>query len=193
MCFECVLLCVRADPLETFPMSLSDHTRRTQGLRIVASTLLLGVPFGVLAGAFLCAVAYYRIVADDLGGILVFALLAAIAFLVAGFFAARRATSATAGALAAFLSGLLAAAAGTVMEQRLAPADLDLALLIAAPLGALVLGILAGFVGATGGARERLGAASGDDTIAVHPPLIPSHRTWRAQGTDYPQGDDPSF
>ena len=76
--------------------------------------------FGVVSGALLASIAYYRIVSGDESGLAILIPAAAAVWLVAGFRAAKRAATIRAGALAGLLAGMLGAGIGAVVEQSLA-------------------------------------------------------------------------
>jgi hypothetical protein len=181
--------------------------------------------FGILSGAALSAIAYYRIVADDNGAVIVFGAVAILSWIAAGFLAARATMRTLAGALAGFFSGVLGALLGLIAHQSILQqsgdawyqlvshcvqanpqevcidkptflsneASLTTVLVIVWPLVALILGLIAGFVGSTSARRDTLGDEYQGGAITLHPSLIPSHRTSRAQGQDRPQTDRPTF
>jgi hypothetical protein len=197
----------------------------TVGRRRAWPSILYTLIFGILSGAALTAIAYYRIATSDDGAALVFGAVALLSWLAAGFLAARSAESTPAGALTGLVSGLLGTAIGFVSHQlilqqygdawyqrasqacaQLYPlggcvdkpaflaneASLTIVTLIVWPVAALILGLIAGYVGATSASRRAIGDEYEGGTITLSPPLVPSHRTTRSQGIDFPQGDRPT-
>jgi hypothetical protein len=75
--------------------------------------------FGIVSGALLSAIAYYKIVAGDDGAVIAFAPLVAVAWVVAGFRASKRAVSTKSGAAAGLLAGVVGAAVGAAVDQAL--------------------------------------------------------------------------
>jgi hypothetical protein len=207
-------------------MSASDDAgSATAGPRIMWLPILYTAIFGVVSGTALTAIAYYRIVLDDNGAVIVFAAVAILAWLVAGFLAARAAWRALPGALTGLFAGILGVVIGFFAHQALMQqygdawyervahcvtgsgttvcidkptflaneASLTAVTLIFWPIVALILGLIAGYVGATSAARRPIGDEYQGGTITLHPSLIPSHRTVRGHGQDVPQGDRPSL
>src|SRR4051794_23605628 len=76
------------------------------------SVILNAVIFGILSGAALSAIVYYRIVVGDEGAVIAFAPLVAFAWIFAGFRASKRAVSTPSGAVAGLLAAVVGATIG---------------------------------------------------------------------------------
>ena len=71
--------------------------------------ILYTLLFGILSGAALTAVAYYRIAASDDFATVLFVVVAALFWIASGYFAARHSMSSRVGALTGLLSGVIGA------------------------------------------------------------------------------------
>ena len=98
------------------PAPSAEPVERPIGHPIIWNGLILGV----LSGAFLSATAYYKIVAGEESAVIAFAPLVAVAWIVAGFRASKRAISTKSGVAAGLLAGVVGAAIGAAVDQVLA-------------------------------------------------------------------------
>lgn len=96
--------------------------RRPPWLRLL-SWMLATIVSGLVSGVLLGAVGYYHDVRDDDGAALVFTAVTILAFLVAGFLAARGAGRALAGMLTGLVSGILGAVCGLFILQQAGDAN----------------------------------------------------------------------
>lgn len=104
----------------------STSTTQRKEHSTLGTTLLFGVPIGLVAAALLGLTAYYRIPTDDPGGTVVFALLAVVLFLVLGYLVAQRTLNAFAGIQAGLLAGVIGATGAAIIDQLVAQANLTL-------------------------------------------------------------------
>ncbi len=103
----------------------NDGDPTTTSRRFAWRPILFTLLFGLLSGAALSAVAYYRIATGDVVAVELFAGIALFCWLFVGFLTAQRTASVLTGALTGFCFGLLGAILGLVTYQLILPTYAD--------------------------------------------------------------------
>lgn len=160
--------------------------------RVWPAVVGYGVVCGIVSGGLIAAAGAYRVLLCETDAGLIFAVLAFIAWLVAGFRVGRRSASAGAAALTGLLAGIIGACGGGVVNLWLVnqhAAELAACLTrsgealsvdqvlssephgillsaIALPIIGAALGFVGGVVGAGGGGRAATGELTPDDERA---------------------------